>query len=185
LDAAEARLAAHGLEGLNIVDVAADAGMSHATLIHHFGNTDDMRRALVHRMTDRLVRDMIEVLRSNTSFDTESLMRDLFSALSRGGHAKLLAWLAVGEAGLSSSAAPSAEVEQGFQELIPVLASRLPGSAHNERTARQLVFLVASAAIGYGISGRALANLLGMDREDADAFPEWLGAQIRTLLRSA
>lgn len=185
LDAAEARLAAHGLEGLNIVDVAADAGMSHATLIHHFGNTDDMRRALVHRMTDRLVRDMISVLRSETVFDTDTLMSDLFAALSRGGHAKLLAWLAVGDAGLTSSAAPSDEVAAGFRELIPVLASRLPGRAGNERTARQLVFLVASAAIGYGISGRALANLLGMDREDADAFPEWLGAQIRTLLRSA
>jgi AcrR family transcriptional regulator len=185
LDAAEVRLGRYGIEGLNIVDVAADAGMSHATLIHHFGNTNDMRRALVHHMTDRLLRDMISVLRSESSFDTRDLMRDLFAALSRGGHAKLLAWLAVGEAGLSSSAAPSAEVADLFSELIPVLAGRLRGAAASERTARQLVFLVATAAIGYGISGPALSSLLSMDSEDAVAFPEWLGEQIEVLLSAA
>ncbi len=71
LDAAQARLGQYGISGLNIVDVARDAGMSHATLIHHFGNTNDMRRALVHHMTDRLLRDMISVLRSDSAFDTE------------------------------------------------------------------------------------------------------------------
>lgn len=184
LEAAQARLARYGIEGLNIVDVAADAGMSHATLIHHFGNTNDMRRALVHHMTDRLLRDVINVLRSDPAFDAQALMRDLFEALSKGGHARLLAWLAV-EEGLTSSAAPTAEVAELFAELIPVLASRLPGTAASERTARQLVFLVATAAIGYGISGPALGSLLNMDREDAAAFPEWLGAQIQVLLAAS
>ncbi len=185
LDAAERRLAEFGLDGLNIVDVARDAGMSHATLIHHFGNTDDMRRALVHHMTDRLLRDIIGVLRSDATFDTQALMRDLFTALSKGGHAKLLAWLAVGGSQLSSSAAPSTEVAHLFGELIPVLASRLPGSAANERTARQLVFLVATTAIGYGISGEAIASVIGMDPEDAAAYPEWLGGRIQEILNQA
>jgi len=184
LEAARARLGSYGIEGLNIVDVAADAGMSHATLIHHFGNTNDMRRALVAQMTDRLLRDVIGVLRSEASFNTQALMRDLFAALSRGGHAKLLAWLAV-EEGLTSSAAPTTEVAELFRELIPVLASRLPGPAASERTARQLVFLVATAAIGYGISGPALSGLLNMDSEDAASFPEWLGDQIQVLLAAA
>ena len=183
LDAAQARLGEYGIDGLNIVDVARDAGMSHATLIHHFGNTNDMRRALVHHMTDRLLRDMISALRSDTAFDTESMMRDLFAALSRGGHAKLLAWLAVSDEDLTSSAAPTAEVEALFSELIPVLASRLPTHAANERTARQLVFLVATAAIGYGISGPALARLVSMDAEDSLGFPQWLGAQIQVLIQ--
>ena len=183
LDAAQARLGRYGIAGLNIVDVASDAGMSHATLIHHFGNTNDMRRALVHHMTDRLLRDMINALRSDTAFDTESIMRDLFAALSRGGHAKLLAWLAVSDEDLTTSATATVEVEKLFSELIPVLASRLPAHAANERTARQLVFLVATAAIGYGISGPALANLVSMDVEDSLAFPEWLGAQIQVLIQ--
>jgi len=42
---AKARLRDHGLDGLNVVDVAADCGRSHATVIHHFGNTAGMRRA--------------------------------------------------------------------------------------------------------------------------------------------
>ena len=151
----------YGISGLNIVDVARDAGMSHATLIHHFGNTNDMRRALVHHMTDRLLRDVINALRSETDFDTRAITRDLFSALSRGGHAKLLAWLAVSDDDLSTSAAPTAEVEGLFQELIPVLASRLPDQPGSERMAKRLVFLVATAAIGYGISGLALSAAAG------------------------
>lgn len=182
LDAAQARLGQYGISGLNIVDVARDAGMSHATLIHHFGNTNDMRRALVHHMTDRLLRDMINVLRSDSAFDTESIMRELFTALSRGGHAKLLAWLAVSDEDLTTSAAPTAEVEGLFQELIPVLASRLPEHAGSERTARQLVFLVATAAIGYGISGPALSRLVSMDSTEADGFPAWLAEQIQVLI---
>jgi hypothetical protein len=72
-----------------------------------------------------------------------------------------------------------------FSELIPVLAGRLRGAAASERTARQLVFLVATAAIGYGISGPALSSLLSMESEDAVAFPEWLGEQIEVLLSAA
>jgi AcrR family transcriptional regulator len=182
LDAAQARLAQYGISGLNIVDVARDAGMSHATLIHHFGNTDGMRRALVHHMTDRLLRDLINALQSEAALANEDIMRDLFAALSRGGHAKLLAWLALGDQDLNNSAQPTAEVVDLFQELIPVMASRLPRSPSTERTARQLIFLVATAAIGYGISGPTLSGLLHMESADAAEFPEWLGRQIQVLI---
>ena len=57
LAAAEQRLRSFGVEGLSVVDVAKDCGMSHATVIHHFGNTAGMRQALVAHMSDRLLRD--------------------------------------------------------------------------------------------------------------------------------
>ena len=47
LDAAAARLEEHGLKGLNVVDIARDAGMTHATVLHHFGSAEKMQRALV------------------------------------------------------------------------------------------------------------------------------------------
>lgn len=183
LDVAERRLAEHGLEGLNVVDVAREAGMSHATLIHHFGNTEDMRRALINRMTNRLLRDVIEVLRSEQILDVEELLRDLFSALSRGGHAKLLAWMAVGEKSLARSAHPSDEVYALFSELIPVLSRHLPGRDADEQAARRLVYLVATSAIGYGISGSTLASVIGLDSEDELGYPEWLGSQVKALLK--
>ena len=181
LRVAEDRLARYGLDGLNIVAVAGEAGMSHATLIHHFGSTEDMRRALVTQMTNRLLRDVIAVLETEAALTPENLLRDLFSALSKGGHAKLLAWLAV-EQGLSQSADPAAEIYDLFAELVPVVAKRLPGDADGELLARRMIYLIATSAIGYGIAGDALANLISLDRSEVEDYPSWLGAQVREML---
>ncbi len=51
LEVAAKRLREHGLEGLNITGVAEEAGISHATLIHHFGSSGGMRDALADKMT--------------------------------------------------------------------------------------------------------------------------------------
>lgn len=56
------RLSEHGLEGLNISGVARAAGMSHATVIHHFGSTGAMREALLRQMTRELLSDVMEAL---------------------------------------------------------------------------------------------------------------------------
>jgi AcrR family transcriptional regulator len=181
LRVAEDRLARYGLEGLNIVDVAGAAGMSHATLIHHFGSTEDMRRALVTRMTDRLLRDVIAVLETEANLAPEKLLRDLFSTLSKGGHAKLLAWLAV-EQGLSQSADPAAEIDDLFAELVPIVAKRLPTDADGELLARRMIYLIATSAIGYGIAGDTLANLIKLDHAEVEDYPAWLGAQVREML---
>ncbi len=181
LRVAEDRLARYGLDGLNIVDIAGAAGMSHATLIHHFGSSEDMRRALVTQMTDRLLRDVIAVLETEAELAPEKLLRDLFSALSKGGHAKLLAWLAV-EQGLSQSADPAAGIYDLFAELVPIVAKRLPGDADGELLARRMIYLIATSAIGYGIAGDTLGNLINLDRSDVEDYPSWLGAQVREML---
>lgn len=182
LTAAERRLREHGLNGLNVVDVAADCGMGHATVLHHFGNTAGMRRALVEHMTDRLLRDIIAALQREPTPEPPEILEGLFDALSRGGHAKLLAWLSVGGDALSEDLEPSPHVRDLFAELIPELTQRLPTDWDRERVARRMVFLIATAAIGYGIAGAQLPNLLGMDDQDANAFPEWLGRQIAQLM---
>lgn len=155
--------------------------MSHATLIHHFGSTEDMRRALVTQMTDRLLRDVIAVLETEATLAPERLLRDLFTALSKGGHAKLLAWLAV-EQGLSQSADPADEINDLFAELVPIVAKRLPADADGELLARRMIYLIATSAIGYGIAGDNLANLIKLDQAEVEDYPAWLGAQVREML---
>jgi AcrR family transcriptional regulator len=180
--AAEARLRDHGLRGLNVVDVAADCSMSHATVIHHFGNTAGMRRALVVHMTDRLLRDIIGALQRDPAPEPPEILESLFAALSRGGHAKLLAWLSIGGDALSEHLEPSEHVQALFAELVPELARRLPHEWDRERVAKRMIFLIASAAIGYGVAGVQLSRLLAMDEADASTFPEWLGRQISHLM---
>lgn len=182
LEAAERRLRDRGVEGLNIVDVAKDCGMSHATLIHHFGSSAGMRRALVAQMTDRLLREVVEALQREPAPEPSEVLTDLFDALSSGGHAKLLAWLSVGEGALTDGAEPSPHLRARFAELVPVLARQLPGGAQREQAARLMIFLIATAAIGYGVAGARLPSMIGMAPSDVERFPAWLGHQIEVLL---
>ena len=172
LDAAARRLQEFGLEGLNIVGVAEEAGISHATLIHHFGSSAGMRQALVERMTERLVRDAVATFANNQGLD--GLFGELFSVFSAGGHAKLLAWLAI-EAG--SRDEPSEAVRALFSGLVSACAEQLPGG--DAAAARNLIVLVVSAAIGLGVMGTELADLVGWDDADQDKFPAWLAGWIR------
>lgn len=171
LDTAERRLKEHGLDGLNIVGVAREAGISHATLLHHFGSSEGMRQALVERMTQRLIREALAALGQEAELRT--LFRDLFEVFSTGGHAKLLAWMNIEQA---HRAPPSPEIRQGFAELIAAAASQLPGG--DAASARNVLVLVVAAAIGLGVAGDGLLALAGMDDEARATFPDWLAGSI-------
>lgn len=156
--------------------------MSHATVLHHFGSSAGMRRALVEHMTDRLLRDIVAALQRDPAPDPPAILSNLFDALSRGGHAKLLAWLAIGGDALSEDLAPSPQVRALFAELVSELARRLPDGQDRERIARRMIFLIATSAIGYGVAGARLPDVLGMVEGEPQAFPEWLGRQISRLM---
>lgn len=171
LDTGAKRLREHGLEGLNITGVAEEAGISHATLIHHFGSSGGMRDALADKMTRDLVEDLVQAF--DAQIPTGELTRRVFDALAEGGHAKLLAWRAVeGE----RSVADLAAVSDLFQTLMRTTQAAL-GLA-DEQEVQRIIYLVAIAAIGYGLAGSVLADALGMSPQDVDLFPEWMTEHI-------
>lgn len=171
LDTAARRLQEFGLEGLNIVGVAEEAGISHATLIHHFGSTAGMRRALVESMTERLVRDAVASFANHEGL--EGLFEELFAVFSTGGHAKLLAWLAIEEGNRET---PTESMQTLFSGLVDACAQQLPEC--DVAAARNLITLVVSAAIGLGVAGDELTGLVGLDGAGQEAFPRWLAAWI-------
>jgi len=65
LETAAERLRDQGVDGLTVKGVAEQAGMSHATLIHHFGSSEDMRRELEVHMTSKLLIRLRTFLRQN------------------------------------------------------------------------------------------------------------------------
>lgn len=85
LEAAERRLREHGLEGLNVTAVAQEAGISHATLLHHFGSVDGMREALADQMFLSLIKDIVDAVGAREPPD--KVTQRLFKTLSEGGHA--------------------------------------------------------------------------------------------------
>ncbi len=173
LETAARRLQTHGLEGLNIVGVADEVGISHATLIHHFGSSEGMRRALVERMTERLVGDAVATLANNSGLD--DLFQELFSVFSTGGHAKLLAWLAIAE---EHREPPSDSMRRLFAGLVDACTEHLPEG--DVAAARNIIVLVIGTAIGLGVAGDELTHLVGMDEGARADFPRWLANWIST-----
>ncbi len=171
LDTAEQRLAEMGLEGLNVAGVAKAAGMSHATLLHHFGNAAGMRQALVERMGERLVGDAMGAIEGGG--DLDAVVRELFDVMSTHGHAKVMAWQSIDA---EFSAEPSEDRKERFDALIRASAGQFPGA--DIPTMRNVVTLVIAAAIGLGVGGAALMDLLGMDEAAQTNFPSWLAAWV-------
>ena len=171
LSIASDRLSALGLEGLNISGVAKDAGMSHATVIHHFGSTGAMRKALLEKMTHDLLSDVMVAL--NHHEEPARVLDHLFEMLSHGGHGRLLAWLALDQQAFS----PASESKGLFTDILNKIAEDSGDPVH----AKQIIFLVAIAAMGKSICGDAIAGLIGINETEARQFPEWLAEHIQRI----
>ena len=127
LDVATARLGEHGLEGLNIAGVAKEAGISHATVIHHFGSTAAMREALSLKMTSELLADVVSALQHHESADR--VLDRLFTTLSRDGHGTLLAWRALDQrsSGLDDAGGKRKGLFKSIIDSIEAEGSSQPG----------------------------------------------------------
>ena len=190
LETAAERLENFGLEGLNLTGVADQAGISHGTIIHHFGSSEGMRQALVIHMTRELLSDVLEALRGDTS--PAELSNNVFAALGNRGHAQLLAWLAVEHRAPGEQ--PFLENLPLFRSIIDGVATRICRSDHADdisdesgahratdeelRQARLIVLLMGTAALGLGIAGDQLQALLELDDDSRREFPRWLATHL-------
>jgi AcrR family transcriptional regulator len=59
LDCAQKRLARLGADGIRLQDIARDAGVSHPTILHHFGSRDGLIVALVKHIGEVFVSEII------------------------------------------------------------------------------------------------------------------------------
>lgn len=181
LDIAQRRLASHGLDGLNVADIAAEAGMSHGTVLHHFGSSDGMRTALAQRMADRLLDQVLSVdAISAPRAGIEDFFEQLFSQLSSGGHARLIAWLSLSRQDGHANRAVVAATAAHFDTLVQRVSARIAGLPDDEtdRTARYIVLLVVSAAIGLGVARDNLLPQLALNQADEAGFARWLARVI-------
>lgn len=94
LDAAEAQLVKTGPDSLRLVQLAADVGLSHPAILHHFGNREGLVRAVVERAMRRLEAKIVESLRGDLDEDADAtLLETVFRVLADEGHARLMVWL--------------------------------------------------------------------------------------------
>jgi AcrR family transcriptional regulator len=181
LEAAERRLAQSGPQGLRLQDVAADVGISHPAVLHHFGSREGLVHAVIEQAIVGLQEDLMRSLSETPQGDkpdTPALFERVFETLHDRGYGRLMAWL------LLSGYDP-------FNETARANWTRIGEASHAIRTKRFkgrrkplyedtmfAIVLSALALFGQAIAGQSTLGVAGFG-EDPDAprrFRQWLAA---------
>jgi AcrR family transcriptional regulator len=127
LEAAELKLAAVGPERLRLTELAAELGVSHPAILHHFGSREELVAAVVERATLRLNERLAQVMAGRDHLAIFDMIAEFYSG---EGNARLIAWLVL--SGLTPKAKPRSATARPLQHLVK-LAHAQRTRAHPER----------------------------------------------------
>lgn len=97
LDAAERSLVEIGPAAIRLQEVAKQVGVSHPTVLHHFGSREALVNAVVDRALAALQADVIAAIERAPDGEEEiaALLSRVSAALATNGHGRALAWCAL------------------------------------------------------------------------------------------
>ncbi|HVY49906.1 MAG TPA: TetR/AcrR family transcriptional regulator [Minicystis sp.] len=97
LDAAERRLVEAGPAGIRLQDVAADVGVAHPTVLHHFGSREALVREVCERRFASIHDELVVAMASSAGGADEvgAMVESVAKAVRSNGHARCLFWLAL------------------------------------------------------------------------------------------
>ncbi len=176
LNAAEKLLVEQGPLALKLADVAAGAGIANASVLHHFGSIDALHAALMDRMVQQLVADVLALAdqAGDREVKQDAVVQALFDVFETRGAARLAAWLE-----LTGEWRRLTHVRDAVRDVV------LKRASFGDVTAQQaedLVLISVTLAMGAGLFGGSLAELIGRapgrTREvAADVLRAYVGAQ--------
>jgi len=174
LEAAEAGMAAGGPAGLRLEAVAKAAGVSHPTILHHFGSREGLIQALNLRTIEHLKSVLLKMMGAGPSSSADPITSTF--AAYREGLAQRMIWLMQSQAPMGAVGLPA------FDELVEALhAMRLRMAGLNQNfdiaDTRAIVHLTTIAAFGDAIIGKRLRRAQTPDEETVQRawFEDWFG----------
>src|SRR5271165_6437327 len=92
LDAAEQRLVASGPAGIRLQEVAADVGISHPTVLHHFGSREALVKEVCERRFAAIHADVVRAVSSSGGGAAEAsdMLDSVMHALEAQGHGRVV-----------------------------------------------------------------------------------------------
>ena len=189
LDAAEKQLVVTGPSGIRLQEVANAAGVSHPTVLHHFGSREALVKAVCTRAIRAINSGLVEGIAASTGEEDQlTAMLDAVShAMTKSGHARVVMWLALEGQSLEGAEARLDQVVAATHELRK---SRLRATGKRktppiEDTAHTVV-LAALALIGAAVIGPALLANAGLptDENSEKRFRAWLGRTLKQHLEA-
>jgi AcrR family transcriptional regulator len=176
LDAATRCLVEGGPDAIRLQKIAADAGISHPAILHHFKSREGLIEAMVIDGFAKLQAQFVEGWPSVKEPDIEGTFDRFYTIASDHGVARLMAWL------ILSGHTPGAEIPGMLRRAAERLhAGRVRRAAKDGLTAppiEQSLFGAAFLAIIvlgdslFGPTMRAAVDL--RSKEDAARFHRWL-----------
>jgi AcrR family transcriptional regulator len=175
LDATEKRLIAGGPSGIRLQEVAAEAGVSHPTVLHHFGSRERLVEATIARSLEAINAGVIAAIRASSGDEEhlEEIMENVARTMARTGHGRVMMWLALEGSGVEGG-------DGGLRNVVEAAhAMRLARKKHarkatREDTARTVVLAALVLVAGSVLAPKLLENAgLGGDERAAAGFRRW------------
>jgi len=178
LEVAEQRLREAGPDALRLQDVAAAAGMSHPTVLHHFGSRNGLVTAVVERAAIALQHDLVRSLGPNAP-DGAAMLERVANTFADRGHARVIAWLLL--SGYNPLEAPA--LKAGWRAIAKATHAKRGKKATLEDT-QFTVMLSCLAVFAQAVAGHALFETAGLGTDPATErrFRTWLAALLENHL---
>lgn len=180
LEAAEAQLTRQGPDSLRLVQLADQLGISHPTILHHFGSREGLVCAVVERTAQRLESQIFASLRGELDEgNAVAMLERVFRALADQGHARLLVWLYLTGEPAGDPIGYGARMRH-IADTVHAMRKAGGSSADPEDTLFT-VLLAGLALFGNAIAGAPLRRSAGLDNTgDANArFLAWFARLLR------
>lgn len=154
LSAAERLLTESGPQTLRLADVAKEAGVANATVLHHFGTISGVHTALMERMIAGLVEYVLDIhVTEDTMAARAAAITALFDAFERKEAARLAAWLE-----LTDESRRLTSVRQAVQR---VTETKFKDQDMPLEMVEDVMLVCITLALGVGLFGPSLSVLLG------------------------
>ena len=150
-------LLAGGPDAMTLSAVAADIGVTHANLIHHFGSAAGLQSALMGSMVadlNQALTTAVARLRTDEGAPLE-LVNAVFDAFLEGGAGRLAAWIA-----MSGDLSHLEPVREAVQDLVHAIGEKMGEGGHARERIGSAVLFIALTAFGESLIGDPLRHML-------------------------
>lgn len=195
LEAARQRLMTDGPDGLRLKAIADDLGITHSSILHHFGSREQLLVDLRDSGFEALAADLRERIAQPTDGDPAiAFFERVSETLGEQGYGRLLVWqMMVGDPPKNAEVNPVIQADES-QGLLDGLATMLHelrverASSQSEPApeldeTRRIVVMVACTLLGEALTGDIMIRSAGLGQSDADriAFRGWFAKRVEAM----
>ena len=197
LDAAKKRLMEGGPDNVRLKLIGEDVGLSHSSILHHFGSRDGLMEALRSDAFSSLGKDLAKRMAKPPIGDpTIDFFNKVAETLGNQGYGRLLAWqlmsgfepenAQIGKTvlGPDGSGGLLGGLATQLQALRAERAARFEQPVPDEEETRMIVATFASTMLGEALAGHLMARSagLGNEPEDRRRIREWFAKQAEAMV---